>query len=123
MTPRENLLRTIRCDSPEWIPIVAYTDNYNHPAVDSLPEPLAGEFREKLTDWKRTWDLIIPLSDYLGIYEYILPVNVPFVTTYSGNIEFSCHTDKETGISVQSIHTRSGVLEEHRNTYGTVNVI
>ena len=110
MTPRENMLRTIRCDNPEWIPLVAYADPFNHPKPDSLPEPLAGLFREKVMNWDTCWETIIPLSEYLGINEYTLFPPALIRTKLSGSVEKLDYS--ENGIYISKIRTQSGEIEE-----------
>ena len=118
MTPRENMLRTLRCDNPEWIPIITYVDVFNHPAPDSLPEPLAGMFRETIADWGKRWELFIPLSKYLGIDEYVLTPPAPFAVSYADGVEIMERT--EDGISISVIRTRLGELEQRRRLNFTI---
>ena len=40
MTKRENLIKALRCEMPEWVPICGHVDNYNQPARDGMDPEL-----------------------------------------------------------------------------------
>jgi len=113
MTPRENMLRILRCDNPGWIPITAYADPYNHPAFDSLPEPLAGLMREKVVYWDTCVETVIPLSEHLGIDEYLLSVSSGYKVNLANGVEDTGGYEED-GFTVRKIRTRSGEIEERK---------
>lgn len=63
MTPRENLLRIFRHETPEWIPIVGHVDPYNQPSRERMPSELA----EALGNVQWQDGSTVTFSRYLGI--------------------------------------------------------
>ena len=110
MTPRENMLRIINHEEAEWIPITVYADPFNHPSVDSLPDELAGLFKEKVSDFNSRWELSFALSDYLGIDEYMITSPRLFDLVPTGNVEE--HHFQKGEEKVSTIKTSSGELRQ-----------
>jgi len=63
LTPRENLLRVLRHEAPEWIPICGHVDPYNQPSRVGMEPTLAA----KLSQVKWGDESTIVFSRYLGI--------------------------------------------------------
>ena len=63
LTPRENLLTTLRHELPEWIPIVGHCDPYNQPNKRNMDPALA----EQLKDVRWHDESTINFSRYLGL--------------------------------------------------------
>ena len=63
LTPRENMLRIFRHETPDWIPIVGHVDPYNQPNRDGMDPELA----EALGTVKWCDRSTITFSRYLGI--------------------------------------------------------
>lgn len=63
LTPRENLLRIFRHETPEWIPICGHCDPYNQPSRDGMDPELAAQLGTV------TWgdESTVRFSQYLGI--------------------------------------------------------
>ena len=110
MTPRENLLKTIKCEETEWMPIVFYADRYNHPSIDSLPEDLAHVCRESFKPEGNLWEAVVPVSDYLGINEYVLNTANPYKTVCTGQVEEYSLMEGENKVHV--IKTSKGELKQ-----------
>jgi len=113
MTPRENMIKILRCDNPEWIPIVFYADPYNHPKPDSFPEPLAGFVAEKATRWDTRWETYKPVSDFLGINEFIYQAPAPYRRFLTNDAEENHYY--EDGDYIGVIKTQSGEITERRH--------
>lgn len=79
MTPRENLLKSLRCEGPEWIPLcLALTPN-EHP-IREIPAALADVFDSANITWgdyEKNSRLLKKLGDVLGAEDYLVPVNAP----------------------------------------------
>jgi hypothetical protein len=101
ISPKENMLRILRGEKPGWIPLSLYSDNFNHPNVESMPPDL----REK---FEKGENPAVALSEFLGVDEYILNAPCPFKTTLRGAEE----THNNDGSSV--ITVKSGRLEQKR---------
>jgi len=63
ITPRENLLRVLRHETPEWIPVCGHVDPYNQPHKAGMDPALA----EALADVQWHDMSTIAFSRYLGI--------------------------------------------------------
>ena len=112
LTPRENMIRTICCEEAEWIPITVYVDPYNHPVPDSLPKHLAELFKQKAKDWSKRWELFIPLSEYLGVNEYMLIASPDYKIVYDG-VDIKIKQEKDTQIKI--LKTSAGELQQITN--------
>jgi hypothetical protein len=110
ITPRENLLKTIKCEDPEWMPIVFYADRFNHPNIDSLPDDLAHLCRECFKPGGNVWEVFLPISDYMGINEYVFYVPNPYRRTCTGQVEE--YDFKEGENEVHVIKTPKGELKQ-----------
>lgn len=110
MTPRENMIRNILCQDAQWMPVTVYVDPYNHPDPASLPSDLADLFVEKVSDWSRAWELILPLSEYLGVTEYLLFAEPPYRIVYHEGVRMSSR--QENGRQIQIIETPAGELRQ-----------
>jgi hypothetical protein len=110
MTPRENLLKTIKCEDPEWMPIVFYADRFNQPSLEGMPEDLANLFREKLKPGGNVWEVFLPMSDYLGINEYVFFPPSPYRMTCAEGVEE--YDFKEGENKVHVIKTPKGELKQ-----------
>lgn len=80
MTPRENLLKTLRCEDPEWIPVYPTDIHPNAHPTREIPPEMADVFDPKNVTWsdyEKNSRLTLKLGDYLGAEEYMLPVNAP----------------------------------------------
>ncbi len=71
MTPRDNLLRTLRCDQPRWIPVCLHLFP-NENATHGVPAELQNAFQ---CSWLGR-DLLT-LGAYLEAEDYLLPVDAP----------------------------------------------
>jgi hypothetical protein len=110
MTPRENLLKTIKCEDAEWMPIVFYADRYNKPSLDGLPEDLANFCRECFKPGGNVWEVFLPLSEYLGMNEYVLYAPSPYRMACTGQVEEYDFKDGENKVHV--IKTPKGELKQ-----------
>lgn len=79
LTPRENLLKTLRCEDPEWIPVCLGLTPNEHPTREIPPELTEVFDPGKLTwgDFDRNSVLLHRLGDYLGAEDYKVPVAPP----------------------------------------------
>jgi len=73
ISPRENLLRTLRCDGPEWIPLCPYLFPNENP-TDGVPPHLQDAFGSSGGSLARA---ILQLAEHLGAEECMLPVPAP----------------------------------------------
>jgi uroporphyrinogen-III decarboxylase len=70
LTPRENLLRIFRDETPEWIPICGHVDPYNQPRRDGMDPDLAAEMG--MVEWHDHSTVLfsrhlgIDVMDYMG---------------------------------------------------------
>lgn len=117
LSPRENMLRTLRCEDAEWIPVTVYIDTYNHPSSDSLPADLADLFREKVNSWDKRCELFIPLSEFLGVNEYMLDAPTPYRIICTNGVEEYSLVDGEDIHHI--IKTPKGELKQITK-YGTI---
>ena len=114
LTPRENMMRTIRCQESEWIPVTVYIDPYNHPDPDSLPADLCKIFKKRVRDWDSRWELVILLSEYLGVDEYMLNADRPFRVVIPEDMETK--GDLEAGRNITKIKLPSGEMTQIRKS-------
>jgi hypothetical protein len=63
LTPRANLLRTLRHERPEWIPVGGHVDPYNQPHQRGMDPALAAALREVRWNDEST----VAFSRYLGL--------------------------------------------------------
>jgi hypothetical protein len=63
LTPRDNLLRTLRHERPEWIPVGGHVDSYNQPNQRGMDPDLAEALRE--VGWND--ESTVAFSRYLGL--------------------------------------------------------
>jgi len=107
ITPRENLLRVLRHEMPDWIPIVGHVDNYNQPSREGLPAPLADALEGK-PDWGPTG--IIDFCRYLGL-DILERTGAP---VRSDNPAVECETRWEGELLHTHWRTEAGELHEVR---------
>ena len=112
ITPKENMLRILRGEEAEWIPVTLYSDPFNHPNVESMPPGLKEKFAEHARDWRKGGELTIALSEHLDVNEYILNVPCPLKTTLDG-AEVVPGDD-----GTSTIVVKSGRLEQKVETCG-----
>ncbi len=62
-TPRENLLRVLRHEIPEWLPLTGHCDPYNQPSREGMDPELA----EALGEVRWGGEATVTLSRYLGL--------------------------------------------------------
>ncbi len=95
LTPRENLLKSLRHEMPEWVPIITLCDNYNRPV--HLPQRFYQEWMER-SNWQalsRHFD--VEIMERVGAY-----------TEVYHNVQ---HTiSREGDISIQRWETPYGVI-------------
>ena len=99
ITPRENLMKIFRHETPDWIPIAGHIDPFNQPSRDGMDPELAEALGE--VNWAD--ESIVKFSRYMGLDImdwYSIPVrvsrrNVSIDTQVDGDIT-SCiwHTPK-----------------------------
>jgi len=111
LTARENIIKTLRCDNPEWIPVTAYCDPFNI-SSEGVPEELR-EIFENLT-WEKSIQATLALSKYLGVNEYWLGTPAPY------NFRSSCDIERKTedNKAIAIIHTSKGDLRRVTTTVG-----
>ncbi len=83
ITPRENLLKVLRHEKPEWIPVVGHIDPYSQPNRDGMDPELA----RKLGTIK--WEdgstcifsqyLGLDVMDYFGELMHVNPIAAPII--------------------------------------------
>ncbi|OGV55674.1 MAG: hypothetical protein A2017_03065 [Lentisphaerae bacterium GWF2_44_16] len=73
MTPRENLLQTLRCENPQWIPTSAYLFPNENP-TSGVPEKLKDVFNSSSGSLAHD---ILKLGEYWGAEDFKLPVPSP----------------------------------------------
>ena len=62
-TRRENLLKILRHETPEWLPVTGHCDPYNQPSREGMDPALAAALGE--VHWSDT--STVTLSRYLGL--------------------------------------------------------
>jgi hypothetical protein len=73
MTSRENLLQTLRCGNPQWVPVCPALFPNENP-TKGVPEQLAEVFNSCGNDLASA---ILRWGDYLGAEDHMLPVPCP----------------------------------------------
>lgn len=73
MTSRDNLLETLRCGDPQWIPVCPYLFPNENP-TQGVPEKLKDPFASVSKNLARS---ILQLGEYLGAEDYMFPVPKP----------------------------------------------
>jgi len=104
MTPRENLLRVLRHQRPEWIPVCGHVDPYNQPSREGMDPELAAA----LGDVRWSGEGTVTYSRYLGLDImdwYGVPIRV---TRRSVSLEQRVEGDVTTNVW----HTPAGDLRE-----------
>jgi len=103
-TPRENLLRIFRHETPEWIPVAGHCDPYNQPSREGMDPSLA----EALGEVRWGDEATVTLSRYLGMEImdwYGLPVRI---TRRNVTVESRVEGD----VTTRLWHTPAGDLRE-----------
>jgi hypothetical protein len=113
ITAKENMLRILRGELAEWIPIVIYTDPFNHPDIDTMPADLAEKFRKDVGNWGKCAELSVILSEYLGVNEYILNAQCPINIVLGNGVEERYHDE-----GIRTIYTPSGTLTQKSESHG-----
>ena len=72
ITPRENLLRSLRCQDPEWIPVCLSLVPNEHP-TRGIPEDLEEVFN---VTWGSQTENVLTLGNRWGAEDYLLAVLV-----------------------------------------------
>ena len=78
-TPRENLLKTLRCQDADWIPVCLGLNPNEHPTKE-IPDKLTDVFDPKNLTWGDSVEntrLMLKLGDYLDAEDYMVPVSPP----------------------------------------------
>ncbi len=104
LTPRENLLKVFRHETPEWIPIVGHVDPYNQPNREGM----APELAEALGEVQWHSEATVVFSRHLGIDimdYYSAPVRI---SRRNVTVESSTTGDITTNVW----HTPKGDLRE-----------
>jgi hypothetical protein len=104
-TPRENLLRTLRRQPAEWVPLTAHCDPYNQPNREGMDPELAAALGE--VRWGGT--ATVTLSRYLGL-DIMDWFGMPAVRITRRNVEIEQTTEKES--TTRLWHTPAGDLRE-----------
>ncbi len=105
MTPRENLLRVLRGEQPEWIPVTGHCDPYNQPSKLGMDPDLAQRLAnvqwhdESTVIFSRYLDLDI--ADWFGM---------PAVRISRRNVTVEQESDGDTTTRIW--HTQQGDLRE-----------
>ncbi|OGV63051.1 MAG: hypothetical protein A2498_13695 [Lentisphaerae bacterium RIFOXYC12_FULL_60_16] len=104
ITPRENLLRVLRHEKPEWIPIGAHCDPYNQPSREGMDAELAARLGE--VRWGD--ESSVNLARYLGV-EITDWFGVPFrITRRNVTVE----SVRDGDVTTTTWHTPKGDLRE-----------
>jgi hypothetical protein len=104
ITPRENLLKVLRHEQPEWIPVTGHCDPYNQPSREGMDPALAAALGE--VHWGDT--ATVTFSRYLGLDImdwYGLPMRI---TRRSVAVEETVAGD----VTTRVWHTPQGDLRE-----------
>lgn len=113
ITAKENMLRILRGELAEWIPIVLYSDPFNHPNIDTMPAKLAEKFRKDVGNWGKCAELSVALSEYMGVNEYILNSPCPVNIVLGNGVEEKYHD-----AGVKTIYTPLGTLTQKAESHG-----
>jgi len=105
MSPRENLLQTLRCEKPQWVPVCPYLFPNENP-TRGIPE----ELKEAFSSSGSLAGNIMKLGEYLGAEDYMLPVSAPAVLV-SDTCSFETK-EVEKGKFVTTLSTPKGELRQ-----------
>lgn len=111
ISPRENLLQTLRCENPQWIPVCPYLFPNENP-TEGIPGELEQVFAAPGTELGQS---IMELGAYLGASDYMLPVP-PAATLVSD----TCPAQTERtapGTLITTLHTPRGDLRQVSQTF------
>ena len=103
-TPRENLLKIFRHETPDWIPVTGHCDPYNQPSREGMDPALAAALGEVYWDSEAT----VIFSRYLGLDImdwYGLPLRI---TRQKVAVEQTTEGD----VTTRVWHTPAGDLRE-----------
>jgi hypothetical protein len=104
-TPRENLLKVLRHEQPDWIPLTGHCDPYNQPNRQGMDPALAEALGE--VHWSDT--AMVTFSRYLGL-DIMDWFGMPAVRIIRRNVTVESHS---TGDVTSNIwHTPAGELRE-----------
>jgi len=105
ITPRENILRVLRHERPQWIPVTAHVDPYNQPSHEGMSPALQAKFKK--VEWGG--DSIVTFSRALGldIADFVWP---PPVRCQRKNVTLEERTDGADHITIW--HTPAGELRQ-----------
>lgn len=76
ITPRDNLLRCLSCDDPQWPPVCPDLFPNQNP-TKGIPSRLTDVFASSSSSTKTLAGDILKLGEYLGANEYMIPVDLP----------------------------------------------
>lgn len=103
-TPRENLLKVFRHESPEWIPLAGHCDPYNQPSREGMEPALA----ESMGEVRWRGEATVVFSRYLGL-DIMDWFHLPYrVTRRNVTVEQTTEGDKTTRVW----HTPAGDLRD-----------
>ena len=106
VSPRENLLRTLRCEDPQWIPVFLHLFPNENP-TQGIPEELKHVFDSSSGILAHD---ILKLGEHLGAEDFMLPVPSP-----AKLVSDTCSVETEQveeGKFVSSISTPKGELRQ-----------
>ena len=104
ITPRENLLRILRHERPDWIPLVGHVDPYNQPNQRGMDPALAEALRE--VRWCDESTVIF--SRYLGLD--IMDLFGAPLRCESRRV--TVHSETQDNVCVTTWNTRAGALRQ-----------
>ncbi|HCU36160.1 MAG TPA: hypothetical protein DGT21_12150 [Armatimonadetes bacterium] len=105
LTPRDNLLRALRGDAPEWLPVTGHCDPYNQPSREEMPPELAEVLGE--VHWGGT--ATVTFSRYLGL-DIMDWFGMPALRITRRTVEVEQVVDGDT--TTRTWHTPAGDLRE-----------
>ncbi|MBI3945665.1 MAG: hypothetical protein HY321_07090 [Armatimonadetes bacterium] len=110
MSPRENLLETLRCGRPEWVPVCLHLFPNENP-TEGIPEELRDVIGSSSGNLARA---ILGVGEYLGARDHLLPVSSP-----AGLVSDTCSTGTErvgTRALLTTLSTPKGDLRQVTET-------
>jgi hypothetical protein len=117
-TPRENLLKVLRHERPEWIPVAGHCDPYNQPSREGMDPALAAALGE--VQWGDTSTVVF--SRWLGL-DIMDWFGMPAVKISRRNVTVESRTEGD--VTTNRWHTPAGDLREViqvcRDTTGAVS--
>lgn len=105
LTPRENMLRVLRGDVPEWLPVTGHCDPYNQPSRDGMDPELVEALGE--VHWGGT--ATVTFSRWLGL-DIMDWFGMPAVRLTRRNVEAEQVVDGD--VTTRTWHTPAGDLRE-----------